>query len=177
MFMWNRLLKIFPNWQKSYRPISILPNLSKIYERYLNKELAEYFETLLSKYQCGFRKSHNVINALLPKIEKWRKFLGEGSAFGVLLSDLSKAFYCLSHELLIAKVHAYEIDIPSLKLLHSYLNKSKAKSGIGWKVQFLVGHYLGGSARLHTWASAVYHISMRHIPIFPWSRYYQLCRR
>ena len=69
--------------------------------------------------KCCFRKAHNVINALLPMIEKWRKFLGEGNAFGVLLSDLSKAFHCLPHELLIAKVHAYGIDIPSLKLLHS----------------------------------------------------------
>ena len=60
-------------------------------------------------------------------IEKWIKFLGEGSAFGVLLSDLSKAFHCLRNKLLIAKVHAYEINIPSLKLLHSYLTKSKAK--------------------------------------------------
>ena len=49
---------------KNYRPISILPNVSKIYERSLNKQLEEYFQALLTKYQCGFRKGYSVINAL-----------------------------------------------------------------------------------------------------------------
>ena len=60
-------------------------------------------------------------------IEKWRKPLNEGGAFGALLTDLSKAFDCLSHELLIAKLHAYGVDIPSLKLLRSYLTKRKQR--------------------------------------------------
>ena len=51
--------------------------------------------------------------------EKWRKSLGEGGTFEALLTDLSKAFDCLPHELLIAKLHAHGVDIPSLKLLHS----------------------------------------------------------
>ena len=56
-------------------------------------------------------------------IEKWRKSLDEGGVFGALLTDLSKAFDCLPHELLIAKLHVYVVDVPSLKLLHSYLTK------------------------------------------------------
>ena len=113
--------------KKNYRPISILPNISKIYERCINKQLEEYFQALLSKYQCGFRKGYSVINTLLPMIEKWRKSLDAGGAFGALLTDLSKAFYCLPHDLLIAKLHAYGVDIPSLKLLHSYLTKRKQR--------------------------------------------------
>ena len=60
-------------------------------------------------------------------IERWRISLDAGGAFGALLTDLSKAFDCLPHELLIAQLHAYVVDILSLKLLHSYLTKRKQK--------------------------------------------------
>ena len=113
--------------KKNYRPISILLNVSKIYERCLNKQLEGYFQALLAKYQCGFRIGYSVINAFLQMIEKWRKSLDEGGALGGLLTDLSKAFDCLTRELLIAKLHAYGVDIPSLKLLHSYLTKRKQR--------------------------------------------------
>ena len=56
--------------KKNYRPISILPIVSKIYERCINKQLEEYFQAPLSKYQCGFRKGYSVINLLIPMIEK-----------------------------------------------------------------------------------------------------------
>ena len=57
--------------EKNCRRISILPNVCKIYERHLNKQLDEYFQTLLSKYHFGFRKGCSVINFLLPMTEKW----------------------------------------------------------------------------------------------------------
>ena len=60
-------------------------------------------------------------------IEKPRKSLDAGVAFGALLTDLSKAIDCLPHELLIAKLHAYGVDVPSLKLLHSHLTKRKQR--------------------------------------------------
>ena len=60
-------------------------------------------------------------------IEKRRKSLDKGSAIGALLTDLSKAFDCLPHELLITKLHAYRVDTPSLKLLDSYLTKRKQR--------------------------------------------------
>ena len=113
--------------KKNYIPISILHTVSKIYERCINKQLEEYFQALFSIYQCGFRKGCSVINALLPVIEKWRKSFGTGGAFGALLTDLSKAFDCLPNELLITKLHAYGVDIASLKLLHSYSTKRKQR--------------------------------------------------
>ena len=113
--------------RKNCRPISILPNVSKTFERCLNKELEEYFQTLFVKYQCDFRKVYSVINALLPIIEKLRKSLDEGVAFGALLTDLSKALDCLSHELLIAKFHVYGVHILSLQLLDSYITKQKQR--------------------------------------------------
>ena len=87
-------------------------------------------------------------------IEKSRKSLVEGRAFGALLTNLSKAFDCLPHELLIAKLYAYRVNNPSLKQLLSHLTKRK-NSEYQWHVQFVVTNYLRSSSRLHTWTTAI----------------------
>ena len=115
------------NYKENCRPVSILPNISKIYERCLFKQLTNYFEDHFSKYQCGFRKGFSVANCLLSMIEKWRESLDKGGAYGALLTDLSKDFDCLPHDLLIAKLHAYGLNIKSLKLMFSYLTNRKQR--------------------------------------------------
>ena len=110
--------------KKNYRLINNRPNVSTIdlmYQKFMKgaKELAEDFQALFSKYECGFRKGYNIINALLPIIEKLIKSLDDGGVFGALLTNLSKAFDWLPHELVIAKLHVYRKDTPSLKLLYS----------------------------------------------------------
>ena len=86
-----------------------------------------FFDSLLSKYLCGFRRGHNAQHSLISLIEKWRKRVDNGGAFGALLTDLSKAFDCLPHELLISKLDAYGFDKSSLKLIHSYLSNGKQR--------------------------------------------------
>ena len=108
--------------KNNYRPASILPALSKIMERLLFYQIEKYMDGKLSMYQCGFRKGMSAQNCLLFMIEKWRKSLDNKGKTGVLLTDLSKAFDCLNHELLIAKLSAYGFDCMSLKLIHSYLS-------------------------------------------------------
>ena len=59
--------------KSNYRPISILSNVSKIYERYLYSQLCDYFDkNIFSKYQCGFRKGFSTQHALLVMIEKMK---------------------------------------------------------------------------------------------------------
>ena len=113
--------------KENYRPVSILFNISKIYERCLCNELSSYFEDIFSDYQFGFRKGISSQQCLITLIETWKKYLDNKKSFGALLTDLSKAFDCVNHELLITKLHAYELDNSSLKLIHSYLNNMQQR--------------------------------------------------
>ena len=60
-------------------------------------------------------------------IEKWKKVVGNGGVFGALLKDLSKAFDCILHDLIIAKLEAYDFQIDSLRLVHDYLSNRKQR--------------------------------------------------
>ena len=56
----------------NFRPVSILRNISKIYEGVMFKQMSEFFEPILSKYQCGFRKGFSAQHVLLGMLEKWK---------------------------------------------------------------------------------------------------------
>ena len=62
--------------------------------------------------------------------KKWKAAVDKGKVFGALLTDLSKAFHSLSHELLIVKLNAYGFTLPSLKLLHDYLSDRKQSTKV-----------------------------------------------
>ena len=58
--------------KENYRLVSTLPVISKIFERLIFKQLILFFESVFSKYQCGFRKVHSARHCLLTMIEKWK---------------------------------------------------------------------------------------------------------
>ena len=60
-------------------------------------------------------------------IEKWKKNVDNGGVFGALLTDLSKAFDCIPHDLIIAKLEAYGFHIDTSKLIHDYLSNRKQR--------------------------------------------------
>ena len=69
-------------------------------------------------------------------IEKWKKTVDNGGVFGALLTDLSKAFDCIPHDLIIVKLEAYGFHIDALKLFHDYLSNRKQKvndANSSWK--------------------------------------------
>ena len=63
--------------------------------------------------------------------EKWHGNVDKGGVFGILLSDLSKAFDCLLHELLTAKLHVYGFDMKLLNPIHNYMLKRKQSGKVG----------------------------------------------
>ena len=110
---------------KNYRPVSILNGFSKIYERFLLNSLSEYVENTLSEFIAAYRKTYSSNNVLLRLIENWKKHLDDKNIVDTVLMDLSKAFDCIPHVLLIAKLHAYGITKKSLTFLYSYLKRRK----------------------------------------------------
>ena len=67
---------------------------------------------------------------LLALLEKWKRSIDRGKVFGALLSDLSKAFDCLNHDLLIAKLNAYGFSLPALRLIHACLLNREQRTRI-----------------------------------------------
>ena len=106
----------------NYRPVSILSSLSKIFEKLLFNQINNYMGPKLSIYQTGFRKNHSSQNCLLVMLEILRQCLDSKGSTGILLTDLSKAFDCLIHDLLIAKLHAYGFEYNAIKLIYNYLH-------------------------------------------------------
>ena len=113
--------------KENYRPISILPNISKVYQRCLYDQVSDYFGDISSKYQCAFRKGYSAQHCLLVMIEKWKQMIDCGEVFGALLTDLSKAFDCIPHDLIIAKLEAYAFQMDVLKLIDDYLSNRKQR--------------------------------------------------
>ena len=123
--------KLDPSDKANYRPVSVLPLLSKVFEKIIYDQLYEYLENFLSELLCGFRKAHSTQHALFRLIQKWQAELDSGGYVGTILMDLSKAYDCLSHDLLIAKLEAYGLDIGSLNLLLDYLSLRKHRTKVG----------------------------------------------
>ena len=69
------------NDRTNYRPVSILPSLSKIYERLIYNQINHMTKNALSIFQCGFRKKYTTQHALVAMIEKARKILNKGGTF------------------------------------------------------------------------------------------------
>ena len=105
----------------NYRPVSILPTVSKIFERNMYKDIDDFMQKYMSSSLCGFRKGYNTQHCLLAMLEKWKKALDKKDCVAAVLTDLSKAFDCINHELMIAKFEAYGFSHSALTYIYSYL--------------------------------------------------------
>ena len=76
---------------KNYRPVSVLPVVSKFFERLMQKQTNDIIEKHLSPYLCGYRKGYNCQYALLCMIEQWKMSLDNNGLAAGIMMDLSKA--------------------------------------------------------------------------------------
>ena len=129
-----KIAKVIPIFKKgdetifdNYRPISILPAISKVFEKVLFKQLHKYFheQKLYYDNQYGFRENHSTELAALELIDRITQLMDKGEIPLNIYLDLSKAFDTLNHEILLYKLNYYGIKGTAYKLIKSYLSNRK----------------------------------------------------
>ena len=125
-----KLAKITPVHKKddvyslgNYRPISILPSISKVFEKAVFDQLYSYFSqnAYFCKNQYGFRKQHSTEHAILELVDRITLELDNGNTPMAIYLDLSKAFDTLDHNILLAKLRYYGVGQLTLDWFKSYL--------------------------------------------------------
>ena len=114
----------------NYRPVSILPVISKIFERIIFDKISSYIDSFLFPFLSGFRQGFSTQHCLIVMLERWRNALDNNNKAGAVLTDLSKAFDCINHDLLIAKLNVYGLVHESLAYIYSYLSERKQRTKI-----------------------------------------------
>ena len=117
--------------KSNYRPISVLSNVSKIYERCIYEQMYSYFDKIFSKNQFGFHKGFNTQHILLAMIEKMKALRDYKQFCAAIPTDLSKAFDCICYDLLVARLNEYGFDKKGLRLIFDYLNGRSQKIKVG----------------------------------------------
>lgn len=123
-----RVIPIFKSGDKedpgNYRPISILPTLSKIFERHIGNQLLAFFEknNVVYNKQSGFRKFHSCSTALTHLIDTWLQDVDNGKYVGSIYLDLRRAFDLVDHEILLYKLKLYHFSESAISLFKSYLS-------------------------------------------------------
>ena len=129
-----KIAKVIPIYKKgdeavfsNYRPISLLPSISKVFEKVIFKQLYSYFENekIFNDGQYGFKSGHSTQLAVLEIIDRITIDMDNGKIPINIYLDLSKAFDTLDHSILIDKLKHYSIRHKSISLLKSYLSHRK----------------------------------------------------
>ena len=121
-----------PATASNYRPISLLPILSKVLERLVFDQLTTYIENnpeleILPKQQFAYRRGHSTEDALTLAVDHWSRSIDRGQQTAVCFVDMSKAFDRVSHQLLLQELHSCGITSVALEWFREYLsNRTQA---------------------------------------------------
>ena len=109
---------------ENYRPISVLPYFSKIFEKVMFTYVIEFLDenNILYEYQFGFRKHHSTSHAIITLVERVTKALDTGKYVVGVFLDLKKAFDTVDHAILLRKLECYGIKGNILNWFTSYLS-------------------------------------------------------
>ena len=118
--------------KQNYRPVSVLPLLSKVFEKVIYDQLSQYLDKYLNSLLCGFRKAHSSKHALFKLLQALQEELDKSGYVRTILMDLSKAYNTLPHDVLAAKFEAYGIDKNGLNLLCNYLTNCKQRTKVSF---------------------------------------------
>ena len=113
-----------PMVPKTYRPVALLPVLSKILERVIFNQLVHYLDThgLLHPHHHGSRHGHSTATALIQMYHYWTQKVDKGNMIGVMMVDLSAAFDMVDHPLLLQKLKLLGLQDDALAWMDSYLS-------------------------------------------------------
>lgn len=119
-----------PDKISNYRPISILPTLSKVFEKAATDQLVEYLEknNLLSKHQHAYRRGHSTQTCLAEVINYLYKLIDQKKYAAIVSLDLSKAFDSISHSLMLNKLAKQNLSTLTLHWIKSYLSNRKQRT-------------------------------------------------
>ena len=126
-FKTSKVIPIYKKGDKAnlnnYRPISMLPTISKIFKRVIHMQLCAYFceNNLLCEQQYGFRSKHSTELATIKLVDYLLKQMDATQIPGAIYLDLSKAFDTLNFDILLGKLKFYGVVGTPLKLLDNYL--------------------------------------------------------
>ena len=108
---------------KNYRPVALIPVVSKILERVVFLQFVQYLQEndIIHPNHHAYRAHHNTTTAILQMYDSWLTAVEDGKLAGVCFLDMSAAFDVVDHEILMKKLHLYGFDTDAISWLRSYL--------------------------------------------------------